>query len=224
MAIAFDAATTTNTHASSITFSHTCTGTDRALTVGSSNPNSTSYTGATYNAVAMIQQCSTASLIGYSLTKDVSEPASGANNVVISMGASDDILGAAISLTGVASVRAANTTAIASGTDVSVTVTSVANDWVVDFCLTLSNPSSAGAGQTVRVSVDDWSFGILDYRGSTKTATTTSTTMSYVNGPPANQAIGAVSLVPAGGGGTTFVVNQSMIPIPGARRTRIIQL
>lgn len=55
MAIAFDATTTSSlgSAVTSITFSHTCTGSNRILFVCTANNGGANVTGVTYNGVAM---------------------------------------------------------------------------------------------------------------------------------------------------------------------------
>lgn len=92
-------ASTTN---SSFTYSHTCSGSLRVLCVVTSSV--TSVTGVTYNSVAMTE------VPAASFTDDGSRvwkfwylvaPATGANNVVVTLSASDTVYSGAISYTGV---------------------------------------------------------------------------------------------------------------------------
>lgn len=106
MAIAFDAATGPNYSASGTTntFAHTCTGSDRILFVVAAHHNTvpaSSVTGITYAGVAMTllrtYQSSNAKFDLYYLVA----PATGSNNVVITMDISDASIGIAASYTGV---------------------------------------------------------------------------------------------------------------------------
>ncbi len=103
MAVAYDTSTKSgawNNAESSVTWSHTCSGSDRVLVVAV-----TSYakktTGATYNGVAMTlvseeDQGATLRVSVFCLKN----PASGANNVVVSLSGTDYVRTSAVSFTG----------------------------------------------------------------------------------------------------------------------------
>lgn len=103
--IAFDAVTNTTRTASgtSHTFLHTCTGTDRFLVVSCRLVSGAIDATCTYNGVAMTQNANQTygfgggRLISFTLTN----PASGSNNVVISVGTTSMIDGSSVSYTGV---------------------------------------------------------------------------------------------------------------------------
>ena len=91
-----------NNTESSVTWSHTCTGSDLTLVVYVTS-NANLVTGVTYNGVAMVQQ---GSAISYnSSTRWVSAwvlvaPSIGANNVVVTLSGTDYVRTMAVSLTG----------------------------------------------------------------------------------------------------------------------------
>jgi len=103
MAIAFDAVSDGYNNGTSLTFAHTCTGSDRFLVVGIKLYGDNDITGVTYNSVSMTH-IGTAVLAGegsravlYGLTA----PSTGANNIIISRTSSNHILATGASYTGV---------------------------------------------------------------------------------------------------------------------------
>lgn len=179
MAIAFDAASSANTvvSASSLTFSHTCTGSDLVLTVGVSADSGVSPTGVTYNGSAMTKQV-TEPGIDTTIWTLVS-PATGANNIVVTFAASHFFIAGGISLTGCNTASAVGATNHGNGSTnnaaISVTTTA-ANSWLV-ACVTHNRNSSVTAisGSTVRFN----EYLVTDnFRGIGITAPTT-TTGSY---------------------------------------------
>lgn len=148
MAIAYDAvASGSSASASNVTWSHTCTGTQRFLYVfvfaGAGTPT------VTYNGVSMTQRDGPLNS-GYSFY--LANPASGANTVSISAGSSL-LGGVSLSYTGVDQVtpvdasnfNSANTTAAS----LSITST-VDNCWFVCGGTTPSTSATAGANTTLR--------------------------------------------------------------------------
>lgn len=155
MAVAFDAVSSAEAlSASSLTFSHTCTGSDRYLTVGVNILGVGTVTGITYNGVAMTQ------LVVIQNTPDckveiwgLAAPATGANNVVVTLSGLEAVGSGAISFTGVdqsSSTSSPQTNSADSATSSSVTVTSATGDMVVDIVGTSSMSPTVGAGQTQR--------------------------------------------------------------------------
>ena len=157
-AIAFDAATNGGSTGSgtSHTFAHTTgVGSNRLLVVqvtGDNNPGDV-ITGVTYNSVSM-------TLVTKNLTAGRAQymfyllnPDSGANNVVISASATIYISSMAASYTGVGQSGQpdASNTCSESGSTLTCTVTTVAdNSWTV-LVGGNGNGATAGAGTTVRV-------------------------------------------------------------------------
>ncbi len=91
MAIAFDAVSKWNNGAaSSITFAHTCTGSDRLLRVDVTNPFTDILTGVTYAGVSMTQLWKIRSSANnwWCYTFILINPASGTNNIVVTASAS----------------------------------------------------------------------------------------------------------------------------------------
>lgn len=107
MAIAFDNATNGGTDSgTSITFSHTCNGSDRFLVVaciGQVGAGADDVTGATYGGVAMtlIKKFVDASITRFGYFFALTNPASGANNVIVSCSNPHFLAAGAASYTGV---------------------------------------------------------------------------------------------------------------------------
>lgn len=157
MAIAFDATTTIAINPPSDTLSHTCTGTNRYLIVGTLIQGSQTCTGVTYNGVAMTQ-LATVSSSNISTGETIylfglANPSSGTNNIVASFsgGAVRGIM--ASSFTGAqqdsSTSEATNSGTGASGTATVSVTTLTDNDWLVGFARGESN-TTAGSGTTIR--------------------------------------------------------------------------
>jgi hypothetical protein len=142
MAIAFDAASGGSNGGSgnTVTFSHTCSGSDRILFVGVGDYNGDFVTGVTYAGVSMtlIAKQGYNSNTNYEYLYYLVAPATGANNVVISRSTSSGwCVGDSASYTGVKQTSPidAYTTkefTSADGTSLTTTLSSVAdNCWFV---------------------------------------------------------------------------------------------
>ena len=207
-AVAFDATANGKVSgaASSLTFSHTCTGSNLALGVGAGSAISTSDpTGVTYNAVAMTKQHSDP------LTTDsdnctiwsLLSPATGANNVVITYSGSGDIQGGSVSATGVGAITGP-TGAHGSSNSPSVTVTSATGDLVYGHVVAfLNRTTTAGTGETERYDFIG-TVSTLDSHGFTEDGAATVTinpTLSASN----EWSISAFNFQASGGGGGSTV-------------------
>ena len=158
MAIAYDSATNAQIQnpGTSLTFSHTCTGTDRILFVYSFARNDVT-TGVTYNGVSMTQT-------GATITSGTDRfqlwylinPASGTNSVVITGGASTSlVIGCSQSYTGAdqSTQPDAVTTNVAVSTALTTSLTTITdNAWDILFARAIGNGiTSAGTGTTQRL-------------------------------------------------------------------------
>lgn len=186
MAIAFDAASSTSGNSSSFSWSHTCSGSDRLLVVqiGIQNGAEVSpITAVTYNGVALTLQ--RRDYVTYQVVAEtwtLVAPATGANNVQVTLSGADKMAMGAISLTGVdqsTPVGAKNGYITSSGTggpqSISLT-TSYDNSWIVEFCC-VNDPQqpSVNSGQTSRWAVNTTgspAAGNSGARGATQVATT----------------------------------------------------
>lgn len=162
MAIAFDASTNpTYVNAATHTFSHTCTGSDRILWVLCWRRGGDAVSGVTYNGVSMTSLgteifAGSGSGNQYLSMWYLGNPASGANNVVVtsSSGATEHIDGA-VSYTGASATGipdATNSLTATTQSNTSATVTSSAdNCWALMFMrVDAATSVSAGTSTTRR--------------------------------------------------------------------------
>lgn len=205
--IQFDAASNSGYQAASSTFtwSHTCTGANRYLTVGVSMLSvAQSVSSITYSGVAMTLIGTRSSVSGAARVElwGLIAPATGTNDIVVTLTGAIAWAGNASSYTGIhqdspieafSSAQATNVGAA----DATVDVTTVAdNDWCVDILATDDAAVTAGAGQTATGNVSGvGGSGTMSYEGP-KTPSG-AVTMSWTNvGALATWAIGSVALRP----------------------------
>lgn len=165
MAIAFDNSNTSNsTSSATLTYSLTVgTGANRFLIVGFSFNKLVlpSITGVTYNGVAMTASANNPKNPTGDVTVAVAlfylaNPASGANNVVITLGGTaDGISSQAASYTGVNNIPQDFSVVGASGTSATLTTTTtIDNSWLVGiFRNDADGNGTAGTGTTRRASI-----------------------------------------------------------------------
>jgi hypothetical protein len=199
MAIAFDAASSSNGSGASLTWAHTCTGSNLVLIVGVSVDTGHTVSGITYNAVAMTQvpggTVATANIRSYLYY--LVGPATGAHDIVVSLGGGggSNLAAGGMSFTGVSQFNTLGTAATNSGntgTTASVVVSSDIDEVVVDCLATGSNAATVGAGQTRRWNDNNSNvFG----QGSHETGAA-STTMDWTITSGNHWAIVAVPLRP----------------------------
>lgn len=149
------------TVANSLTWAHTCTGTNLILVVGLTN-GADDTTGVTYNGVALTAGPARAPTAGNEGAElwFLENPATGANNIVASRtGTTSRLSGIAVSYTGAAQTGqpdSSNTGATASGTSLSISTTVVAeNCWLVMMTDTSAGGEAAGAGTVLREAGSD---------------------------------------------------------------------
>lgn len=166
MAIAFDAQSSQSNTGSSITISHTTSGSDRLLVVyifGATGGYSVS--AITYNGVAMTSLGSNTTDARFKCYYLIA-PASGTNNISITLSASMVYVVAAVSYTGVKQTGFPDNSSLAgttaSGTSSSKSLTPVANNcWMIAGCHIQANSGStsgqptAGASTTRRVQINN---------------------------------------------------------------------
>jgi putative pyrroloquinoline-quinone-binding quinoprotein len=186
-----------NTGQSSLSWSHTTSGTNRVLLVGVSWVGSQTVSSVTYAGTAMT---SIGSVINGSNARAqlfyLVAPATGANTVQVTMSAAaTEIVGGAVTFTGANQTTPVGTFASATGNSSapSVTVTSNAGETVIDTVeVNSSTAMTAGGAQTQR-----WQMQPTNFRGAGSTEPGASTlTMSWTSGSAA-WAIGAVGVKPA---------------------------
>jgi hypothetical protein len=159
----FDAATDGGNNANltnSLTYAHTCSGSDRLLVVvvvGDVHAGADDVTGVTYSGVSMTAGPKLTTLTSgrYFYTFYLLNPASGANNVVVSSATAHYLLSGAASYTGVGAFDAQNTNTSLLDADgvLASTITIGATDaWAIlfSFGFTDGSPATAGTGSTRR--------------------------------------------------------------------------
>lgn len=188
MAIAFDASAGSNTGvpATSLTYAHTCTGTDRILFIGAMVALSTdSITGVTYNGVSATLITSRASppTSGYyAKLYYLVAPSTGANNVVISSSSSGYVFGKSVSYTGASQTGQpdASTTGTTTSTSYTTSLTSIAdNCWAVLYDAGDRQPV-ASTGSTSRTTGSN--DGIFDNNSAKTPAGSISMSLTRASG------------------------------------------
>lgn len=160
MAVAFDAVGgPQNGSGSPTTWSHTCTGSNRALYVGVAEKYATAVTGATYNGNAMTlvgQYNDSGSNVRSVNVFRLVAPSTGANTVSVSQSASHTLVGMSISFTGVDQTTPDGTAVPGHTVGTAPTVTVAdgdANAIILDFLawyVDAGQTMSVGASQTSR--------------------------------------------------------------------------
>jgi hypothetical protein len=142
----------------------------------------------------------------------LASPATGANNVVVTLSGTSGITGSAISLSGVdASPLGATANAYTASTNapsLSVTTTQ-ANSIIIDsFYRNNANTMTAGAGQTEFQDNTDLVYGTEGGGASYEMATTTGSyamSWSWTTATAVSHAVAEFKAAAGGGGGPTFV-------------------
>ena len=207
MAIAFDAAVNGGLvfPGTSLTWSHTCSGSDRILFVGVVGGTTDTVTGVTYDGVAMtlVNKC-VAGADFYSYLFYLIAPSTGAHNVVISA-SSGLIIGLSSSYTGVSQTGQPDSSStkistVASATYTQSTTTVADNSWTI-FHLRESTgrDATAGAGTVTRIEYGAAGAHICDSGGAITPAGSSSLNISNFQGvsPPSFAGVMA-SFKPAG--------------------------
>lgn len=184
MAIALDSSSKNGTtwgSGTSLSWSHTCSGTDRVLLVMSYVYNGTaaSATSITYNGVALTKADGVASTLEsnnqYVELWYLVAPATGANTITINYSASvSNSSGDAISFTGVdqsnpIDSHAASATASTVTSYSQATTVVASNCWLAGTIATRNGPATAGAGTTLRQS----NSGTYQVNGDSNTTVST---------------------------------------------------
>jgi hypothetical protein len=199
MAIAYDtsSAPTAGNNVSSLTWSHTCTGSDRFLWVGVSQgiSQTETVTGVTYNDVPMTSAGTLLATYMRVSAYYLAAPDEGAHDVEVTLsGAEDDLIGGAVSLTGVHQTVPIGTPVTNEGTatPATVDVSSATGEWIIDAVAVQFQGLTAN--QTPRWNVNGANFG----SGGGQTAPgAASVTMSWALGDSTNWAILAVAVKPS---------------------------
>ena len=189
LAIAFDAVTGSILQGGSttLTFSHTCSGTDRILFVAANtrDDDGAAISSVTYGGVAMtFINVSVLGISNYRLSLYyLIAPSTGANNVVITKPSSTgDIMASAASYTGVkqTSQPDASTTATGSGSPVTTNLTTIAdNSWAVLAASNIDSDFVSGTNATLRSTTIKSTAVIADTNGPKTPAGSLSMTLTY---------------------------------------------
>lgn len=209
MAIVFDAAASGSGHSTSINISHTCTGSDRILFVGTANGNGATISGVTYNSVAMTLVAASGHNAGTSQIATLwylVAPATGSNTITITATGTTDIFGAAASYTGASQTGQpdSSNTNFDVGAGVSTlsqsTTVVASNCWAVMVGFNDNGGSlTAGTGSTRRA---DGGSGNAIFDSNT-TVSTGAYSMAY-SGGNGHYAMSMASFTPVGGGATVL--------------------
>ncbi len=200
--------------ATSQTWSHTCTGSDRLLAVGvfgelvSLDGTGVFITGATYNGVAMTLVFKQAEAQGNTPGSDrwvylflLVNPASGANNVVVSGSTPMVMGGMSTSYTGAKATgqpeQAFRNWTAAPGAEVTCTLSAITSCWLVMVAKNNVSVPSAGTATTARVTSAD-AMGLFDSNGLVS-----GTAALQATGPAADWAGIMMSILPAASAATT---------------------
>lgn len=205
MAIAFDAASTSKSASTtSLSWSHTCTGSDLILVVAVSinDPGDRSVSSVTYNSVSLslIGTATASATVRVELWYLIA-PTTGANTVEVALNKGSAIVAGATSWTGVDQSTPLGTmvTATGTGTAVTVTASTSAGEMVVDVLAADDGPTAAADGsQTERW--DDAVTGVVRGAASSESSGDGNVVMSWTLGSSKEWEIAAVP-IKAGGGG-----------------------
>lgn len=209
MAPVFDfASSLSGTAVSQLTFSHTCSGTNRYICVGAGNyrPSTQNINTVTFNGVALSEVYEAQAAQNLAYWELVNPDATTANVVVTWSAAADEIAAGAVSCTNVhQTTPRRGTYAIANGSSTTATVNIASNtdDLVIDMVV-WDNPNgiTGGASQTERWSREDVD-GYSSYGQSTEPGAAT-TTMSWTAVASNAWRIFAASLQSPAAGGDVY--------------------
>lgn len=225
MAIAKDATSSAHAQgASSLSWSHTCTGSDLLLLVHSgTNGTPVSTSGVTYNGVALTSRWSDSrswtAASGWSLVA----PATGANTVAITLSAAEDTeFGQAISYTGVDQTTPHGTAQVANGASTAPavpTLTSATGEICVGFLMTSDAAITSGSGQTAEIS--DVNFASDSAQTDSEPgAASVDITWTTAGGP---WTCGGIPIKPSSGG-QTIAIGLTALNILGLVESLAVQL
>ncbi|MGI9298591.1 MAG: hypothetical protein ACR2QC_11950 [Gammaproteobacteria bacterium] len=223
--IAFDAASSDfdGSAVTSLTYSHTTTGTDRALIVGVggyiSGATFPDVPTVTYDAVSMTQEATlTWDADGFATRLTLfclANPSTGASDVVVSSTSSNSLFSVAMSYTGANQTDpcgASGTNSVDAGTSTSIDVTTSLGDWAVDVIHYFHDGTTTltpGAGQTERIHLNNGGSDDSQ-KGSDEVGAAGTTTMSWTASAAIDIGHIAVQLFEAGAA-------------PAARRVIMVQ-
>lgn len=205
-AIAIDAtANGGGTTATSISWSHTTTGSNRILFVGFRFASATNdVTSVTYNGVAMTAiTCSAAPQAAqFACLYYLVAPATGLNTATVNLSSSVRVEPVSISYTGASQTGVPDATSVATTTasnSVTATLTTVANNsWVVGYGYSSGATITEGnAGTVVEVRNSNAGFGMIDKNGAVSPVGATSTAITAAGADGTFAGIWSASFAPA---------------------------
>lgn len=217
MAIAYDTsssgqtANTTNT----ITWNHTCTGSNLVLVVAVGADSAAEPTGVTYNTVALTKAQGATTGLEHSIWY-LASPATGTNSVVVTFAANHHMAAGAVSISGCNTASPVDTSNITNGTSATPSIgltTNNANSFIVCGVTINDNPAiTADAPATKRFDellvIDNFHVA-----GSTRTTTTAGlyTPSWTLDGAGHIYGICGIAINEAtGGGGGTLVTRKTL--------------
>ena len=207
MAIAFDVSSkSSGSSISSITWAHTCSGSDRVLIVFVGKLES-AISSVTYNDVALTKLWEYDGTANDFTAWYLIAPATGEHDVVVTFGSSQtNVVVAATSYTGVNQSTPFGTVASTEGYSAapSVNVSSATGELVVDACFTAST-MTVDESQTERFNSNYFAGRLA---GSSEAGAAT-VTMSWTRGTTGWWAIAGVSLKPAAASGLALPIIQN---------------
>lgn len=219
MAIAIDATSSGRVTDTSLTFAHTCTGSDLILFVGAFGAvGSDNITGATYNGVAMTLVGKVVVASGrYTYLFRLIAPATGAHNVVISANASSLLQGLAASYTGVDQTtfidQTGTNTSTGAGSHTQTLTTIYNNEWMIAMVVDNNgNGQTAGADTTQRVLGSSSEAGLYDTNAVISPAGSRTLTVNLTSGTGNWTSVGA-SFIPVGGAVLTANSNLTLLNV-----------
>ncbi len=214
MAIAFDAATDggyNGISSPSLTWAHTCTGSDRVLLVGfeggSGFAAANLITSVTYNGVAMtpVVDMTHASFVHHIYLYILVNPDAGTHNVVLTASGNFELIAGAVSYTGCQQTGQPNAFTN-SNTGTSTLTTTVANCWTVLFESGYPGTTTGTPPATERVHDAGFvSWYLFDSNGPVPAGSTSLSTVRVGGSYGVGHLM--VALAPSAGGGETAVAS-----------------
>lgn len=186
---------------SSLTFALNCTGADLLIVGGGERVAASSVT---YNGVSLTAYTSVTNGAANARQFSLNSPASGSNNVVVTMTTTGHSAAVASCYSGfnsgsivLGSTGTGSSTSIATGT-----ITNASGDLVVDYYSHGGGGTTPGASQTV---IANPTAGANSNGASYKSGTGSGFTMSWSGGGSSVWAISALVITPGAGGGATYI-------------------
>lgn len=208
MAIAVDATASGSANSTTLTVSHTCTGSDLVLVVVCYAANGDQITGVTYNAASMTQAAKITDVNNTGYIYYLVDPDTGANDIVVTASASQVLGLCSCSYTDAdVEVTPSTSTDKAGGTSVTSLTTTIntgdADSWHVAGCGNQRDPE-AGTNAFERVE-SSFNFDMFDSNGTIGTTGNHSMTCTFTS--VNKQHMCAMALIPHAASGTNFQIN-----------------